>query len=115
MYGLIVKLTTVAGTRNQMIEVLRGSAANMPGCVSYVIAEDARDENVVWVTEIWETEARHEASLTLPAVKAAAVNARSLVARFEKVATTVPVCDVGAMSASVSATWRPGAPRAPSA
>ena len=97
MYGLIVKLTTVAGARDRMIAVLRASAANMPGCISYVVASDASDENVLWVTEIWESAASHDASLSLPAVQAAIPNAKPLVAQFEKVATTAPVWEgVGA-------------------
>ena len=98
MYGLIAKLTTVAGARDEMIAVLRASASNMPGCLHYIIAEDAGNENVLWVTEVWETEASHAASLSLPAVRAAMASAKSLVAQFEKVAVTIPVGDVGAIS-----------------
>src|SRR5690348_15665860 len=94
MFGLIVKLTTVAGARVQLIALLGTSSANMPGCISYTIAKDASDENVLWVTEIWESEASHDASLALPAVKAAIPVAKPLVARFEKVAVTVPVWGV---------------------
>ena len=94
MFGLIVKLTTVAGARVQLIALLGTSSANMPGCISYTIAKDASDENVLWVTEIWESEASHDASLALPAVKAAIPVAKPLVARFEKVAMTVPVWGV---------------------
>jgi quinol monooxygenase YgiN len=108
MYGLIAKLTTVAGARDEMIAVLRASAINMPGCLNYIIAEDAGNESVLWVTEVWETEAKHAASLSLPSVKAAMVSAKSLVAQFERVAVTIPVGDLGAISAKAPAGLRSG-------
>lgn len=115
MYGLIAKLTTVAGARSEMVAVLRASATNMPGCLNYIIAEDAGNRDVLWVTEVWETEASHAASLALPAVKAAMVSAKSLLAKFDKLAVTVPVCDLGAISANASADQRSGGPHAPTA
>ena len=52
MYGLIVKMTLLPGKRDEMIGVLKESASNIPGCFSYVVAKDAADENVLWVTEV---------------------------------------------------------------
>jgi len=42
MYGLIVKLTVVPARREEMIGILKESAADMPGCFSYVVAKDPR-------------------------------------------------------------------------
>lgn len=95
MYGLIAKLTIVPGKREDMVRILRESAANMPGCFSYVVAKDAADENVIWVTEAWDSQASHDASLLLPAVKNAIPQAKPIVAGFEKVAVTTPVWGVG--------------------
>jgi quinol monooxygenase YgiN len=95
MYGLIVKLTTVAGKRDELIAVLRESAANMSGCLSYVVAKDAVQEDVVWVTEAWDSQASHDASLSLPAVKAAIPRAKRIVANFERIAVTRPVWGAG--------------------
>jgi quinol monooxygenase YgiN len=95
MYGLIAKLTTVPAKREELIRILSESAANMPGCFSYVVAKDSADENVIWVTEVWDSEASHDASLSLPAVKNAKPQAKPIVAAFEKVATTNPVWGVG--------------------
>jgi len=94
VYGLIVKLTTIPGKREEMIEILKGSAHGMPGCISYVVAEDPADENVLWVTEVWDTVESHDASLTLPAVAAAIPLAKPLVANFERIAATTPVWGV---------------------
>ena len=95
MYGLIVKLTAAAGKREELIGILRESAGNMPGCLSYVVAEDGTDEDVLWVTEAWDSQGSHDASLSLPAVKKAIPRAQAAVARFEKVAVTRPVWGAG--------------------
>ena len=36
----------------------------MLGCFSHIVAKDAADENVIWVTEAWVSVTSHEASLT---------------------------------------------------
>lgn len=95
MYGLIVKLTAVAGRRDELIALLRESAADMPGCPIYAVAEDAMDKNVVWVSEVWDNMASHDASLSLPAVKNVIPRAQAIVANFEKMAVTNPVWGVG--------------------
>lgn len=94
MYGLIAKLTVVPGKREEMIRLLKESAAAMPGCFSYVVAKDATDENVVWVTEVWDSLASHDASLLLPAVKSVIPQAKTIISGFEKVAVTTPVWGV---------------------
>ena len=95
MWGMIAKITTTAGKRDEFIRLLRESAAGMPGCLSYVVAKDAADENVVWVTEVWDAKSSHDASLSLPAVKNAIPQSKALVASFERVAETRPVWGEG--------------------
>lgn len=98
MYGLIAKITTGPGKRDEFIGLLKESAANMPGCFSYVVATDAADENAVWVTEVWDSVGSHDASLSLPAVKKVVPAAKKIVSRFEKIAVTNPVWGVGLKS-----------------
>ncbi len=95
MYGLIVKLTVVPGKRDELIATLRESAAGMPGCLSYVLAKDTADANLLWVTEAWDSQASHDASLSLPAVKKAIPRAQAIIANFEKIAVTNPVWGAG--------------------
>ena len=95
MYGIIAKLIIAPGKRDEMIAILKDSAANMPGCLSYVVAKDAADENTLWITEVWDSAASHDASLSLPAVKNAIPQAKGLIAGFEKVAATTPVWGAG--------------------
>jgi quinol monooxygenase YgiN len=95
MFGLIVRLAILPGKRDEMAGILKSSAAEMPGCFSYVVAEDCADENVIWVTEVCDGIASHDASLSLPSVKSATARARELVSSFEKIAVTSPVWGVG--------------------
>jgi quinol monooxygenase YgiN len=93
MYGLIARITTVAGKRDDMIALLRESASGMRGCISYIVAKDAADENTLWVTEVWDNEQSHTASLVLPAVKNVIPQARAIVSSFAKIAVTEPIWD----------------------
>ena len=95
MYGLIVKLTAVLGKRDQLIKVLEQGTRSMAGCRSYILAKDAAEENILWVTEMWDSATNHDASLSLPAVKDSVAQAKPLIASFEKVAVTNPVGGVG--------------------
>jgi quinol monooxygenase YgiN len=100
VYGMIAKITAVPGKLEEFIEVLTKSTSSMPGGFSYVVAMDSADSSVIWVTEVWESVASHEASLSLPEVKSAISQARSLVAKFERIAITSPVGGVGIGSSS---------------
>ena len=95
MYGLIAKLTIADGKRDEMIAVLREGAGAMPGCLSYVVQKDPGDANTLWVTEVWESQASHDASFADPAVKNAVTKGRPLATAFEKVAETEPVSGAG--------------------
>ena len=75
MYGAIVKLTAVEGKRDELIAILSSGTKEMPGCLSYIVAKDAAVATAVWVTEVWEDEASHKASLSLPAVREASQRA----------------------------------------
>ena len=91
MWGMIAKITCVAGKRDDMIALLTESAAKMPGCLSYVVAIDASSQDVVWVTEVWESQQDHDRSLTLRQVQNVLPRAKPLVANLERIATTTPV------------------------
>ncbi len=102
MLGMIAKITLLPGRRDEMIEILKESAADMPGCISYVVAKDAADENTIWVTEVWDSMASHEASLLLPAVKNAIPRGKAIASNFEKIAATNPVWGVGLPAADLT-------------
>ena len=91
MYGLIGKIIAVSGCRDELIGILLDATGDMPGCLSYVIARDAADENAIWVTEVWDSQVSHAASLSLPAVQQAVALGRSLIAGFGERIVTDPV------------------------
>ena len=91
MYGLIGKMTTVPGKRDAFIAILLEGIHDMPGCLSYIVATDPTDENALWITEVWKSEADHAASLSLPSVKSAIAKGRPLIAGFGERFVTTPV------------------------
>lgn len=102
MYGLIGKITAVTGKRDELIEILIAGTSDMPGCSSYVVAKDSEDSDAIWVTEVWDTQASHEASLSLPSVKQAIAEGRPLIAGFESRFETEPVGGHGLESSRTS-------------
>ena len=95
MWGMIVKITLLPGKRDEMVEILQESAADMPGCLSYFVAKDVGDDNTIWVTEVWDSMASHDVSLALPAVKNAIPRGKAIVSNFERIAVTSPVWGAG--------------------
>jgi quinol monooxygenase YgiN len=95
MYGLIGKMLAKPGERDALAAILLESTGAMPGCLSYVIANDTTNADALWITEVWTDEASHEASLSLPAVQAAIGRARPIIAGFGERFVTVPLGGVG--------------------
>ena len=95
MYGLIGSMTAGAGRRDELIAILIEAVSNMPGCLSYVVAKDSRDEDTIWITEVWDSKESHDASLTLPAVTKAISAARPMISAFGSQVITTPVGGYG--------------------
>ena len=91
MYGLISKITATPGERDALVKILIGGVAGMPGCLSYVVANDATDSDSIWVTEVWDEQSSHQASLSLPSVQDAISRGRPLIAGFGERIETQPV------------------------
>lgn len=91
MYGLIGKMTAIAGQRDTLAAILLESTAAIPGCLSYVIATDPADPDALWITEVWDSQASHQATLGSPAVKAAITRGRPLIAGFSNRVETIPL------------------------
>ena len=91
MYGLIGKALAQPGQRDALIAILLEGTSSMPGCLSYVVAKDPLDANAIWITEVWDNEGSHKASLFLPAVRSAIQRAKPLIAGFGERFTTAPV------------------------
>ena len=95
MYGLIGKMTAAPGQRDALAAILLEGTGSMPGCLSYIIATDPSDPDALWITEVWDGQASHEASLGLAAVQAAIAKGRPLIAGFSNRVETVPIGGYG--------------------
>ncbi len=91
MYGLIGRFFAQPGQRDALISIMLEGVGDMPGCMSYVIAKDPNDPNAIWVTEVWDSAASHQNSLTLEAVQQTIARARPLIASFGEHFETEPV------------------------
>ncbi|MCU6432671.1 antibiotic biosynthesis monooxygenase [Undibacterium sp. Jales W-56] len=91
MYGLIGKIKVQAGQRDLLASILMEGTRTMPGCRSYIIANDPKDLDALWVTEVWESAELHKASLSLPAVQQALIKGRPLIVGFGERFETNPV------------------------
>ncbi|SEQ00797.1 Quinol monooxygenase YgiN [Devosia sp. YR412] len=95
MYGLIGKMLAAPGKREELLAILLDNNAPMPGCRSYTVARDPASETGIWVTEVWDSQAEHQASLLLPHVQAMIAKARPIIAGFGERFETEPLGGVG--------------------
>ena len=95
MYGLIGKMRAVSGKRGELAAILLEGTDAMPGCRVYIVAEDAKEADALWITEVWDGASFHAASLKLPAVQDAIKRGRPLIAGFESQVELRPVGGVG--------------------
>jgi quinol monooxygenase YgiN len=95
MYGLIVKISAVPGKRDDLISILLGGSAQMPGCLNYIVAKDVNGPDTIWITEVWDDKSSHDASLSLLSVKNSIAKGRPLIAGFASPIVTAPVGGVG--------------------
>ena len=80
MFMLHGRLAAQAGRRDELLALLSevGAHEPMPGCRLYLVAIEESDPDGVWVTEVWESEEAHRASLELDRVKQQIARARPL-------------------------------------
>ena len=71
MFMLHGRLAAKAGKREELLSILMEGelAPSMTGCRLYLVAVDETDDEGVWVTEVWESEVAHSASLQLDSVR----------------------------------------------
>jgi quinol monooxygenase YgiN len=99
MFGLIGKIVAMDGQREALLGILlEASGAAMPGCRSYVVARDPSDTVSIWVTEVWDDQASHRASLSLPTVQAAIARGKPLIQSFAAQHVTEPLGGLGLSS-----------------
>ncbi|WP_250035027.1 putative quinol monooxygenase [Paractinoplanes maris] len=76
-YGYIASMKTKPGHRDEVAAILTGGADGLraAGCHLYLVGLAETDDVTIWVTEVWESKERHDASLRLPATRAAIARA----------------------------------------
>lgn len=92
VYGYIGSMRTRPGMRDEVIALLLRGLDGLPaaGCLSYVVSACADDDDRIWVTEVWESEEHHAASLQLSETRAAIAAAMPmLTGEFTKQETDV--------------------------
>jgi len=90
-FGLIGHIKARSGRRAELAAILAEHSDSMPGCLSYVVAEDLTDPDGLWVTEVWRSREAHRASLELPAVQEAIARGRPLIVEFDAFHETRPL------------------------
>jgi len=95
MYGLIGKMSATRGQRDALQAILLENQGGMPGCFSYIVAQDPSDPDALWITEVWDSKESHAASLKLASVQAAIARARPIIAGFSNQTITTPVGGIG--------------------
>lgn len=98
MYGLIGKISAHPGQRNALAAVLIEGVSGMPGCLSYIVANDPTNPDALWITEAWESQEAHLASLSLPSVQQAIAKGRPMIAGFTERFETEPLGGHGLLS-----------------
>ena len=87
-FGLYSKIRTQAGQREAMVAVLLEAAAvlqQVSGCQLYIVNLSVTEPDTVWVTEVWKSQAEHEASLTREDIQPILMRGRPLIAGFERI------------------------------
>jgi quinol monooxygenase YgiN len=95
MYGLIGRMRALERRREELARILLEGTGAMPGCLSYVVALDPADADALWITEVWDRQESHRASLQLPEVQSAIARGRPLIAGFDSQTETRPVGGFG--------------------
>ena len=95
MHGLIGRIRALPGKRDELAAILAPGEGTMPGCLSYIVAEDPTDADILWVTEVWVDAAAHKASLQLDSVRAAIAKGRPLIAGFDSYIETRVLGGIG--------------------
>jgi quinol monooxygenase YgiN len=73
LFGLFGKMIAASGKRDELAanpiraaDLMKG----VPGCLLYVVSTSQAEPDAVLVTELWQDESAHGASLSIPGVRA---------------------------------------------
>src|SRR5579872_6438792 len=66
-YSLINKMITKAGKRDEVVEIMLKSGAafdSNPSCLLYLVTIDKKNENALWIEDVWADAYSHEAAMS---------------------------------------------------
>ena len=66
-YALINKMTSKPGKRDEVTKILLESGKafdDNPNCILYVVSKDKKDENVLWIQDVWVDEISHQEAMS---------------------------------------------------
>jgi quinol monooxygenase YgiN len=72
MYFLHGNLTSKPGFGLQLADILTKASelvSNAKGCRLYVVCNDSKKPDAIWITEIWDSKEDHDVSLSVPGVR----------------------------------------------
>ena len=91
-YGMCGKILAKEGQREALLQVLmEASQTPMKGCEIYIVCKSPTEADAIWVMEVWQTEADHEASFNLDSIKALITRARPFMAGGTESIHVVPM------------------------
>lgn len=94
LYGLFGKFIAGAGQRDALVANLLRAAdlmRSVPACLLYVVNTSESEPDAVWVSEIWQDQASHGASLSMPGVRDLVQSTMPLLARAPEGLRFTPV------------------------
>jgi quinol monooxygenase YgiN len=79
-YGYIGSMKARPGHRDDVVKILVDGAERLRelGCHLYVVSVSDSDTDVIWVSEVWQSQEHHDASLQVPEVRASIATAMPL-------------------------------------
>jgi quinol monooxygenase YgiN len=66
-YALINKMITKPGKRDEVIKIMLESGAafnDNQNCLLYIVSKDKKDENVLWIQDVWTDADSHQAAMS---------------------------------------------------
>lgn len=72
MYGKTGVIKAQKGSADELADLLLQAASMVStadGCRLYVVGRDTNDENIIWITEIWDSKEDHTRSLQMEEVR----------------------------------------------
>lgn len=99
-FGLFGEITTHEGKRDELVNILLEAADAMnelEECELYIVSIKEEVLDALWVTEVWQNEQAHKASLSLDAVKLLIQKGRPLIKEMKTIQSFAPQGGKGLM------------------